>query len=297
MPLSLDTSRFRYDGGRPFVLQQAETSIDDLYNDDDEYETLLRDLTEELDDLQQRMYAHNRYGLLSIFQAMDAAGKDSTIQKVFSGVNPLGLRVYSFKRPSDTELDHDYLWRNLVVLPERGTIGIFNRSYYEEVLIARVHPELVTRTQRLPEELTRDLSELYNHRYADIRHLETYLHRNGFPVVKFFLNISKGEQGRRLIKRLKNPAKNWKFDDQDVAERGYWNDYMAAYEKAINETAAPHAPWYVIPADDKKNMRLIVATILTEVLQGLKFTYPEANNRQQKSLDEMIELIERQNRE
>jgi len=292
--LSFDIARFRQDGTAPFRLDQAATHLPDLYESGDHYNALLGSLTGELNELQQRMFAHNRYGLLAIFQAMDAAGKDSTIQHVFAGVNPLGLRVHSFKRPSEQELDHDFLWRCLVSLPERGTIGIFNRSYYEEVLAVKVHPELLTDKQRLPESLLADLPTVWEQRYEDIRHLEQYLHRNGFPVVKFFLHISKHEQGRRLIKRIENPAKNWKFDEQDVVERGFWNQYMAAYEEVVNQTARPHAPWYVVPADDKKNMRLMVAQILAEELKKMKFSYPDVNARQRRSLQELKEVIERQ---
>ncbi|MFC5410150.1 polyphosphate kinase 2 family protein [Larkinella bovis] len=292
--LLLKTDTFRFPGSTKtgtFSIDDYPTKIDDLYEDKGQYETLLNGLTTELNELQEKMYAHNRYGLVTIFQAMDAAGKDSTIQHVFSGVNPLGLRVHSFKRPTDQELDHDFLWRNLVRLPERGTIGIFNRSYYEEVLVVKVHPEILTQTQRLPEERTADLDKLWKQRYKDIRNFETYLIRNGFPVLKFFLNISKKEQGERLIARIEDPSKNWKFDDQDVVERGFWKQYREAYETAINETATQKAPWYIIPADDKKNMRLIVAKILVETLQRLKMDYPKVNKRQQKSLQDLIDVI------
>lgn len=291
-PLNLKTETFRFTGQTgKFAIDDAPTQIDDLYENKEHYERLLQNLTAELNELQEKMYAHNRYGLVTIFQAMDAAGKDSTIQHVFSGVNPLGLRVHSFKRPTDQELNHDFLWRNLIKLPERGTIGIFNRSYYEEVLVVKVHPEILTKTQRLPEERTADLDKLWKQRYKDIRNFETYLNRNGFPVLKFFLNVSKKEQGERLISRIEDPAKNWKFDDQDVIERGFWNQYMRAYEEAINETATKKAPWYVIPADDKKNMRLIVAQTLVDALKPMKFDYPKVNKRQQKSLQDLIDVI------
>ncbi|GAB3925740.1 polyphosphate kinase 2 family protein [Larkinella terrae] len=296
-PLHLKTEQFRFTGSPesgPFSISDFPTKIDDLYESKEHYETLLSDLTSELNDLQEKMYAHNRYGLVTIFQAMDAAGKDSTIQHVFSGVNPLGLRVHSFKRPTDQELDHDFLWRNLIKLPERGTIGIFNRSYYEEVLVVKVHPEILTKTQRLPEERTADLDKVWKQRYKDICHFETYLNRNGFPVLKFFLHVSKKEQGDRLIDRIEDPSKNWKFDDQDVVERGFWKQYMQAYEDAINATATKKAPWYVIPADDKKNMRLIVAKILVEELKTLKIEYPKVNKRQQKSLQDLLEVIKKE---
>ncbi|WP_138989698.1 PPK2 family polyphosphate kinase [Larkinella sp. C7] len=290
---ALKTEPFRFDGhgSEKFAIADFPTKLDDLYEDSTHYEVLLRNLTTELNELQEKMYAHNRYGLLTVFQAMDAAGKDSTIQHVFSGVNPLGMRVHSFKRPTDQELDHDFLWRNLINLPERGTIGIFNRSYYEEVLVVKVHPEILTQTQRLPEERTVDLDKLWKQRYKDISNFETYLNRNGFPVLKFFLNVSKKEQGERLISRIEDPSKNWKFDDQDVVERGFWNQYMQAYEDAINATASKKAPWYIIPADDKKNMRLIVAKILVEEVKNLKTDYPKVNKRQKKSLQDLVAVI------
>ncbi|RRB15650.1 polyphosphate kinase 2 family protein [Larkinella knui] len=290
----MKTEQFRFSGSEEsgkFSISDFPTKIDDLYESKEQYETLLSSLTVELNALQEKMYAHNRYGLLTIFQAMDAAGKDSTIQHVFSGVNPLGMRVHSFKRPTDQELDHDFLWRNLINLPERGTIGIFNRSYYEEVLVVKVHPEILTQTQRLPEERTTDLDKVWKQRYKDIRNFETYLNRNGFPVLKFFLNVSKKEQGDRLIDRIEDPSKNWKFDDQDVVERGFWKQYMQAYEDAVNATATNKAPWYVIPADDKKNMRLIVAKVLVDELKNLKFEYPKVNKRQQKNLQELLKVI------
>ncbi|GAA4448519.1 polyphosphate kinase 2 family protein [Nibrella saemangeumensis] len=295
---TLNIDDFRYDGrsGRKLSLKKAVTKLDDLYKDSDDYDKLLRELTAQIDELQQMMYAHNRYGLVVIFQAMDAAGKDGTIQHVFSGVNPLGMRVHSYKRPSDKELDHDFMWRNLIDLPERGTIGVFNRSYYEEVLVVRVHPEILTEKQHLPQELTADLDKVWKHRFDDIRNLEAYLFRNGFRVIKFFLNISFQEQGERLLKRIANPAKNWKFDEQDVVERGFWKQYMAAYEEAINETADDNAPWYVIPADDKKNMRLIVARVLANELKKLKLSFPEVNKRQHKTLQQLKEVIEGQNK-
>lgn len=293
----IDVDAFRIAESGKIDLSERPTKIDDLYSDEAHYDDLLRLLTRELDELQNRMYAHNRYGLVTIFQALDAAGKDSTIQKVFAGVNPLGLRVHSFKRPSELELDHDFLWRSIISLPERGTIGIFNRSYYEEVLVVKVHPEILTKSQRLPEHLTDDPDKLWKHRYEAIRNLEKYLYQNGFPVLKFYLHISKEEQGKRLIKRIEDPAKNWKFDDQDVVERGFWKQYRKAYEEAIAETATEHAPWYVIPADDKKNMRLLVARILIEELKKMKFSYPEANPRQKQTLERLVEVIRQQNNE
>lgn len=269
---SFDIDAFRYDGSATFSAKKADTKIDDLYTDDSEYEVRLREQAAEIDVLQNRMYASNRHGMLAIFQAMDAAGKDGTIQHVFTGTNPMGLRVHAFKRPSEQELDHDWLWRTYVNLPERGTIGIFNRSYYEEVLIVKVHPEILTQSQRIPADLTEDLDKVWKHRYTAIVDMEKHLARNGFPTIKFFLNVSKKEQAKRLIARIENPEKNWKFDEQDVEERAFWDDYQAAFEDAINETATKNAPWYVVPADDKKNMRLIVGRILIEELKKLNIS-------------------------
>ena len=263
------TYAFRYDGSSKFSAKKADTKIDDWYADDADYESKLREQATEIDALQTRLYADNRYGMLAVFQAMDAAGKDGTIQHVFTGTNPLGLRIHSFKRPTEQELDHDWLWRTYVNLPERGVIGIFNRSYYEEVLAVKVHPEILTKSQRIPGTLTEDLDKVWEQRYEAITDMEKHLYRNGFPVIKFFLNVSKKEQANRLIARIEDPEKNWKFDEQDIVERGFWDDYQAAFEQAINETATKKAPWYVIPADDKKNMRLIVGRIMIEELKAL----------------------------
>lgn len=286
-----DIDRFRYDGSKALKIDKAPTKVDDLYKDKDDYEALLRKQAEEIDEWQNRMYAHNHYGLLTVFQALDAAGKDGTIQHVFTGTNPVGVRVYSFKRPTDQELDHDWLWRSWRELPERGTIGIFNRSYYEEVLVTKVHPELLTESQRLPENETDDLDKLFKHRYEAIRDMEKYLFRNGFPTVKFFLHVSKKEQADRLIDRIEDPAKNWKFDEGDVKERGFWDDYQRAYEDAINETAANHAPWYVIPADDKKNMRLLVGRVLIDELKKLPIAEPDPDKQRFAELQKLIPVI------
>lgn len=269
---SFQTDAFRYDGSSKLSVKKADTKIDDWYADDADYALRLAEQAAEINKLQTRMYARNRYGMLAVFQAMDAAGKDGTIQHVFTGVNPMGLRVHSFKRPTDHEMDHDWLWRTYLNLPERGTIGIFNRSYYEEVLVVKVHPEILTETQRIPAELTDDLDKVWKHRYTAIADMEKHLARNGFPVIKFFLNVSKEEQAERLIARIEDPEKNWKFEEQDVAEREFWPDYQAAFEEAINETATKTAPWYVVPADDKKNMRLIVGRILIEELKKLNIS-------------------------
>ena len=289
-----DTNRFRIDGTASFSIKKVPTKVGHLYEDDVHYEALLRQQAEAIDTLQSKMYAHNRYGLLTIFQAMDAAGKDGTIQHVFTGANPLGLRVYSFKRPTDQELDHDWLWRSWRELPERGMIGIFNRSYYEEVLVTKVHPDIITQSQRIPDELTQDLDKVFKQRFEIIRDMEKFLHRNGFPTVKFFLHVSKKEQADRLIARIKDPAKNWKFDEGDVKERDFWDAYQTAYETAINETATDHAPWYIIPADDKKNMRLLVGRILIKELEKLAIKDAQPDETRFEALQKLIPVIEKQ---
>jgi PPK2 family polyphosphate:nucleotide phosphotransferase len=266
---------FRFPQKKTFDIKKSDTKIDDFYSTKEDYEQQLNALREEINDLQDKMYAHHRYSVLAIFQAMDAAGKDSTVEHVFTGVNPMGVEVHSFKRPSDDELDHDLLWRTTVKLPARGHIGVFNRSYYEEVLICKVHEDIITKYQRLPAETTKDMKKLFKGRYESIRHFEEHIARNGTRVVKFFLNVSKKEQAARFLERIEDPSKNWKFNEGDLAERDHWDEYQAAYEEAINETATEQAPWYVIPADDKKNMRLIVATILLEEMKELKLSWPD----------------------
>ncbi|WP_337043326.1 polyphosphate kinase 2 family protein [Emticicia sp. 17c] len=288
----IDTEEFIFNGDGKFSIAQTKTKIKDFYEDKEDYEISLSQLNKQLDELQSMMYAHNRYGLLVIFQAMDAAGKDGTLKAVFSGVNPQGLKCHSFKRPTETELEHDFLWRTVLQLPERGSITVFNRSYYEEVLVVKVHPEIVTQNQRLPAELTDDLDKLWKNRYEDITNLETYLHRNGIRVVKFFLNVSKEEQAERLIERIQDPTKNWKFDEQDVKERGFWKEYQQAYEDLINATSTHKCPWYVIPADDKKNMRLIVAKVLAQELKKLNMQYPEASDERHEELKKLIKIIQ-----
>jgi len=220
--------------------------------------------------------------VLLIFQAMDAAGKDGAIKHVMSGVNPQGCQVFSFKHPSAEELDHDFLWRTTRRLPERGRIGIFNRSYYEEVLIVRVHPEIL-RAESLPAELL-DHKHFWAQRYHSIRELERHLYRNGTRIVKFFLHLSKEEQRRRFLERIDNPAKNWKFSQADIAERGRWEDYMSAYEACLSATSTDHAPWYAIPADDKHNARLIVSQVIQDTLKKLKMHYPKTSAERRREL-------------
>ena len=232
----------------------------------------LRKSIRRLDKLQRLLHAVDRYSVLLIFQAMDAAGKDSTIRAVMRGINPAGCQVYNFKKPSSLELDHDFLWRTSKRLPERGRIGIFNRSQYEEVLVARVHPSILE-GQKLPDSI--DLQSIWDERLESIRNQELHLARNGTVILKFWLNVSKAEQKSRLLARLHEPEKNWKFEYGDVVERRYWDDYMQAYEAALNETSRPWAPWYAIPADDKRYMRSRVAEIIVDTLSQLKLEYPE----------------------
>ena len=291
---SFKPETIRYDGKNTFKIKEADTKIDDLYADNADYETQLRQQAAEIDTLQTNLYAHNRYGMLTVFQAMDAAGKDGTVQHVFTGTNPLGLRIYSFKKPTQQELEHDWLWRSWRDLPERGIIGIFNRSYYEEVLVVKVHPDILINSQRLPTERTDNLDKVWKHRYEAIRDFEKHLYRNGFPVIKFFLHVSKQEQADRLIARIKDPAKHWKFDEQDVKERGFWNQYMAAFEEAINETATANSPWYVVPADDKKNMRLMVSRIMIDELNKLPVAEPDIDEARAKELQKLISVIQGQ---
>ena len=294
MHIHIDTSPFRYDGSRKFVEKADPTEIPAFYESKNAYKKCLEEYQDEIDELQNMMYAHDRYGLLLIFQAMDAAGKDGTIRRVMSGVNPHGVYVSSFKKPSSNELDHDFMWRTTQAFPQRGRIRIFNRSYYEEVLVVKVHPEILLKYQRVPKEHTQDLELVWQQRYEDIRNLELYAHRNGIHVVKFFLHLSKEEQRKRFLSRIETPSKNWKFSSSDVEERQYWDSYMEAYQTAINETAKPHAPWYVIPADDKKNMRLIVSQVVLEQLQGLDMHYPKMEPERMAELETFRELLQKE---
>lgn len=288
MKLDVNLDQFCKTGDGPVRLGDEATDRPPLYRDKKDYEKRLLEFREEIDELQTLMYAHNRYGLLLIFQAMDAAGKDGTIREVIRGVNPHGVEVHAFKRPSEAELDHDFLWRTTQKLPPRGTIGVFNRSYYEEVLVVRVHPEIVTQYQRLPAEQTADLEALWKGRFEDIRALERYAHRNGIHVLKFFLHVSKDEQARRFLSRLEDREKYWKFSIEDLKEREFWHDYRKAYEEAIRETATPESPWCVVPADDKRNMRLIVAALILRKLRSFDMQYPEIDagrRREMKALE------------
>jgi PPK2 family polyphosphate:nucleotide phosphotransferase len=253
----------------------------------------LRNGVDRLRTLQELLYAQDRWALLLIFQAIDAAGKDGTIKHVMSGVNPTGCQVFSFKAPSPEELDHDFMWRTTKCLPERGRIGIFNRSYYEEVLVVRVHPEILERQKLPPESITKDI---WRQRHEDINAFEKYLARNGTVIRKFFLNVSKKEQRKRFLSRLDEPEKHWKFELGDVRERARWKDYMEAYEDAIRATATPWAPWYVIPADHKWFTRLAVADAVVDTLEELKLEYPKVDAEKQKELAEARRLLAEEGR-
>ena len=268
--------------GEEVNLDQCPTLVDPVYSSKQEYKELLADHVEQLSKLQQVHYADNRYSLLLIFQAMDAAGKDGIIRHVMSGINPQGCQVFSFKHPSAEELDHDFLWRSNRCLPERGRIGIFNRSYYEEVLIVRVHPEILA-MQGVPDRLING-KKVWEERYQSIVDMESHLHRNGTRVVKFFLHLSREEQRKRFLARIDAPEKNWKFSVSDIEERKYWKHYMQAYEACFRATSTKHAPWYVVPADDKQNARLIVSQIIVHTLSELGLSYPTASEERLKEL-------------
>ena len=280
--MKIKTTDFRVPPGKKVNLEKWATSVKPVYDSKKDYEKLLKGQVEELIPLQNLQYASNRYAVLLIIQGMDAAGKDGAIRHVMSGINPQGCQVFSFKQPSAEELDHDFLWRTNRRLPERGRIGIFNRSYYEEVLVVRVHPEIL-RSQALPEGLV-DEETIWEERFRSIVDMEAHLHRNGTRIVKIFLHQSKEEQRQRFLKRIDDPEKNWKLTPADVEEREFWGDYMHAYEECLSATSTADAPWYVVPADDKKNARLIVSEILLDVFKGLKMSYPKASDERREEL-------------
>lgn len=297
MTNKINTDSYTFDGSRNLELNKLKTKEELSYSGKIEFNNLAEEFSREIDELQSKMYAHNRYGLLIIFQAMDAAGKDSTIKHVMSGVNSHGVKVFAYKKPSVNDLEHDYLWRTNINLPERGCITIFNRSYYEEVLIVKVHPELLKNSQRIPEEHTQDLDKVFKNRYTDIQNFEKYAHRNGIHIMKFFLNVSKAEQGKRMLERIDTPSKNWKFEEVDVQERAHWKAYMKAYEDCINNTASVHAPWYIVPADDKKHMRLIVSSLILNKLRSLKIEYPVIDGKRKEQLNKFKQIIIAQDQE
>ncbi len=277
--MKIHSQSYRVAEGSQVRLHEWPTAVPRFYNSKHAYHKLLGKHIEQLDALQQLHYASNQYALLIILQAMDAAGKDGVIRHVMSGVNPQGCQVHSFKTPSTTELAHDFLWRSTCVLPERGHIGIFNRSYYEEVLIARVHPQLLR-----AEGIAQPSTQTWDERYRSIVNFEKHLHRNGTRTIKFFLHLSKEEQRKRFLARVDEPQKNWKFTMNDVKERGYWKDYMRAYQECLGATSTDVAPWYIVPADDKVNARLIVSQAILDALRALRSTYPVMDSRRRREL-------------
>jgi PPK2 family polyphosphate:nucleotide phosphotransferase len=281
--MKIDASDFRVKPGSRVDLRKQPTLTTPVYTSDKDYQTILQDHVKQLSALQQLLYASNRQAILLIFQAMDAAGKDGVIKHVMSGVNPQGCQVFSFKHPSQTELLHDFLWRTTRDLPERGRIGIFNRSYYEEVLITRVHPEIL-RGESLPDAPAEE-KVLWRERYRSIVDFEAHMRRNGTHIAKFFLHISKEEQRKRFIERIDDPRKNWKFSQADVQERAFWDDYMKAYGKCLSATSTDEAPWYIVPADDKHNARLIVSRIILDMLEGLNMRYPKVGAARRRELE------------
>ena len=279
---------YRITKGKKFRLKDFDPADTHKFKSRGDAEELLASGVKQMSDLQEKLYAQERYSLLLVFQAMDAAGKDGTIKHVMSGINPQGCQVTSFKAPSNYELSHDYLWRSNLAMPERGRIGIFNRSYYEEVLVVRVHNEML-KAERIPPHLV--TKRIWKERFEDINAHEQYLARNGVVILKFFLHLSKGEQKKRFLARLDEPGKNWKFSDADLKERAYWHDYMNAYEELIQRTATPNAPWYVVPADNKWFTHLVVAGAIVDKLNSLKLAFPEVTEAQRKALKAARKLL------
>jgi PPK2 family polyphosphate:nucleotide phosphotransferase len=289
--MKIHSKDFRVREGDSVDLKKWPTKVDPVYKSKKQYKKLLEEHVEQFSSLQRMHYASNRHALLLIFQAMDAAGKDGAIRHVMSGVNPQGCQVFSFKHPSATELLHDFLWRTTRDLPERGRIGIFNRSYYEEVLIVRVHPELL-HSEGLPDALL-DETAVWHDRYRSIVDLERHLHANGTRIVKFYLHLSKDEQRKRFLERIDEPEKNWKFSLADIAERKFWDRYMTAFEECLSATSTNDVPWYVVPADDKENARLIVSQIVLDTLEGLNMSYPKTTPERHKELLSIREQLEK----
>jgi PPK2 family polyphosphate:nucleotide phosphotransferase len=287
--MKLHVKKYCVREGEEVNLKKWPTRVHPFYRSKQHYKEMLDEHVKRLSALQQLLYAHNRYALLLIFQAMDAAGKDGAIAHVMSGVNPQGCEVYSFKHPSAEELDHDFLWRTTRRLPERGRLGIFNRSYYEEVLVVRVHPEIL-RGQGIPEELVNPRT-IWRDRYRSIVDLENHLYRNGTRIIKFFLHVSKEEQRKRLLDRIDEREKNWKFSLADMAERKLWKQYMKAYEDCLGATSTRVAPWHVVPADDKENARLIVSQVIINTLSSLKMSYPRPNETFRRELRSIRKLL------
>jgi PPK2 family polyphosphate:nucleotide phosphotransferase len=289
--MKINSKDFRVRPGDKVELGAWPTAVKPFYRSKKQYQELLEEHVESLSDLQRLHYASNRYALLLVFQGMDAGGKDGAIRHVMSGVNPAGCQVWSFKQPSAEELEHDFLWRTTCRLPERGQIGIFNRSYYEEVLVVRVHPEIL-RSQGLAEEL-RDEKTIWVERYRSIVDLERHLYHNGTRTLKIFLHLSKGEQRKRFLERIDEPDKNWKFSLADIHERKYWKQYTKAYEACLDATSTHHAPWYVVPADDKENARLIVSQIVIDALQALKMAHPKTTAKRREELQSIGKALKK----
>ena len=289
--MKINSSDFRVPPGKALNLKKWPMLIDPVYKSKKKYKQLLAEHVEQLSSLQQLHYASNRYALLLIFQAMDAAGKDGAIRHVMSGVNPQGCKVFSYKHPSATELEHDFLWRTTRDLPERGQIGIFNRSYYEEVLIVRVHPAIL-HGEHLPSALV-NAKDVWQERYRSIVDLEKHLYRNGTVIIKFFLHLSADEQRKRFLERIDASEKNWKFSTNDIAEREFWDQYMKVYAECLTATSTTNAPWYAVPADDKENARLIVSQIIIDTFKGLKMAYPKTSAKRRQELQEIRKQLEK----
>jgi PPK2 family polyphosphate:nucleotide phosphotransferase len=287
--MKIHVGPFRVREGETVKLKHRPTKVAPFYDSKASHEAVLADHVAELDKLQQRLYAADSHAVLLIFQAMDAAGKDGVIRHVMSGVNPQGCEVHSYKHPSAEELQHDFLWRCTRDLPGRGRIGIFNRSYYEEVLIVRVHPEILQAEGVA--DAPRDLKKRWRHRYRSINNLERHLDGGGTKIVKFFLHLSKAEQRERFLARIEEPDKNWKFSAADIAERKYWDDYMTAYEDCLSATSTDHSPWYIVPADDKPNARLIVSRVIVDTIKDLKLRIPRSDAARREELASILESL------
>ncbi len=287
--MKIDTEKFRVRPKEKVELKKQRTRIKPFYKSTEKYKEILVEHVKKMNGLQSLLYAYNRYSVLLIVQGMDAAGKDGIIKHVLSGVNPQGCEVFSFKEPSAEDLAHDFLWRTTCKLPRRGRIGVFNRSYYEEVLIVRVHREVLC-NQRIPEELL-DEKTVWKERFRSIVDLEDHLFRNGTKIIKIFLHVSKDEQRKRFLERIDEPDKNWKIGLADISERRFWSDYMEAYEDCLTETSTHNSPWYIVPADDKENARLIVSQIVLNVLDELSMSYPKTTSRHRRELKNVRKRI------
>lgn len=291
--MKIKSKDFRIPEGKNVDLDKWPTKIKPVYKSKKKYKKYLKKNINKLNNQQQLLYASNSYSVLLIFQAMDAAGKDGAIRHVMSGINPQGCQVFSFKHPSVKELEHDFLWRTTQALPERGRIGIFNRSYYEEVLIVRVHPEILE-SEDIPEALL-NKKTIWQERFQSIENMEEHLHRNGTRIIKFFLHLSKEEQCKRFLKRIDNPKKNWKLTRADIEERKFWKQYIHVYEESLSATSTEKSPWYVVPADDKKNARLIISRIILNTLKSLQLSYPKSSEEHHQELRSIREQLTKEN--